>query len=559
MGKKEIDMAFDGFVTKIAARELAAILNMGKIDKIYQPDKNELVLFVHTKNGKFKLYLSADTNHPGAYITQQEYENPFNPPAFCMLMRKNLVGGRIVDISQKNWERIIEITFETRDELGFFANKKLIVEIMGRHSNIVLVDVNSLKIIDSIKRIPADINRVRQILPGMIYEYPPSQGKTFPEDVTSYVFESAASEKDILSTIEGISPVLARELFNSKDPLKLLESWISENAPVSPRVYIKPEGSPLDFHGFILSEYNGLSFVPFKSISDAAEYYYTNRDASNRIKQKSSDLSKHINQQLKKLYLKKQKLSEDLLAAENSENYRLYGELLTASLHNIKPGAEYADVFNYYTGENIRIPLDKRYHPSKNAQNYFKKYSKAKTAVVEKKHQLSKNDEDIVYLESVLAYLESAEQISDIDEIRDELITSGFLRRKRAANRPASKKEKLKPYTYTTSDGFTVMAGRNNKENDALTMKKASKNDIWFHTKDIPGSHTILFTDGKEVSDNAIFEAAAIAAYHSKGKESENVPVDYTHVKHIKKPNGAKPGMVIFTDNKTVYVTPKLP
>lgn len=554
-------MAFDGFVTGAMAFELAEKLTYGKVDKIYQPEKNELVLFIHTKEGKYRLYISADTNHAGIYITDEDFTNPSQPPAFCMLMRKHLIGGRIADICQKDRERIIEIIFETRDELGFDKNKKLILEIMGRHSNLSLVDMSSGKIIDSIKRVSIDISKARQALPGIPYQYPPSQNKILAEDADPQLFESASSSKDILNAIEGISPILADDLFECDDPVSKLHDWIDavNNGGSDICVYLKDDSTPLDFHVVPIEEYSGLSSVSFDTVSQAAQYYFTNRDASNRIRQKSGDLSKHINQLLKKLYHKKQNLSEDLLEAENSDKYRLYGELITAGMHEIKPGAEKATLLNYYTGEMIDVPLDKRFHASKNAQNYFKKYSKSKTAIIEKKNQLAKTDEDISYLESVSSFVDSADSIAAVDEIREELIEGGFLKRRSKQQRQNRKKTLIDPYTYTTSDGFIVMAGRNNKENDALTMKKASKNDIWFHTKDIPGSHTILFTNGSKATDTSIFEAAAIAAYHSKGRASENVPVDYTLVRHVKKPNGARPGMVIFTDNRTVYVTPKLP
>ena len=264
-----------------------------------------------------------------------------------------------------------------------------------------------------------------------------------------------------------------------------------------------------------------------------------------------------VGKALKKQRLKKQRLSEDLLKAENSDKYRLYGELLTANLHLFKTGDREAVVVNYYDGTEIAIPLDERFAPSKNAQIYFKKYAKAKTAVKEKKIQLAETDSNIAYLESVESFIENAQTTEEIDRIREELEESGYVRRHK--QRGPRKKEKPQPFHYMTSDGCDVLAGRNNRENDYLTFRTAGRNDIWFHTKDIPGSHVILFTHGKAPSDSAVFEAAAIAAYHSKGRSSENVPVDYTEVRYVKKPNGAKPGMVIFTDNRTVYVTPKRP
>ncbi|MBR6444107.1 MAG: NFACT family protein, partial [Firmicutes bacterium] len=325
-----------------------------------------------------------------------------------------------------------------------------------------------------------------------------------------------------------------------------------------PCVYEKEPGSPADFHVIPIDEYEGARDVlHFETVSGAMEYFYSHRDSSNRLKQKSSDLAKSVKNQLKKLYLKKKRLGEDLIKAQNADQYRLFGELITANLHKIKTGDEEVTLTNYYDGKPVTIPLDVRYAPAKNAQLYFKKYGKEKTALKEKQIQMDENDKDILYLESVSSYIDNASEISEIDALRTELTEAGFLR-KRHSKMP-EKKDAFKPHEYATSDGFRVLAGRNNKENDRLTMKTAGPKDWWFHTKDIPGSHIILFTEGRELTETAIMEAASIAAWHSKGRESENVPVDYTQVKYVKKPNGARPGMVIFTDNRTVYVTPRLP
>ncbi len=570
-------MAFDGFVTRCIANELNHNLSGGKIDKVYQPDKRDLVIFVHTKNGGYKLFLSAETNRPGIYITTQEYEYPLTPPSFCMLARKHLIGGRIVNIKQRDWQRIIEITLETRDDLGFNANKKLIIEIMGKHSNITLVDLNSGKIIDAIKRISFDVNRARQILPGVTYQYPPLQKKISPEDAiteatnlsyastvadTGKIFSNDANA--ILNKIDGISPLLSRELAETISPCGKLATWLAaiEDCDLDCKIYLNSEKAPLDFHTLKIDEYADLDFIKKESVSETIESFYLSRDVSNRIKQTSSVLIKHLGTLLKKSYLKKQRLCEDILKAQNSDKYRLYGELLTANLHSAKNGEDCAHILNYYNNQMVDIPLDKRYSPSKNAQLYFKKYNKAKVAIIEKNIQLEQTQNDIAYLESVVNFLDSAETLSDIANIRQELIENGFLRQRKKDIKKTKQKATFAPFEYQLSDGYVVMAGKNNKENDALTLKKASKNDIWFHTKDIPGSHVLLFTNGTKLNDideNIIYEAASIAAYHSKARSSENIPVDYTLVKHVKKPNGAKPGMVIFTDNKTVYVNPKVP
>jgi len=563
-------MSFDGMVTGAVAQQLSNQLTGGKIEKIYQPEADEIIMHIHAGKEKYKLFLSSNSSHARIHLITETDSNPQNPMGFCMLLRKHLQGGRIAEIRQKDSERIIELSVDTVNELGFSVNKKLIVEIMGKHSNIIVVDVASNKIIDSIKRISIDVNRYRQLLPGQQYLYPPSQGKisyyeVTEEDVAGFLNRLEGDpSKAILDNIQGISPAIAEEIViqalqeTPSGIYRVLADFVQKilNGGISPRVYLNHDGTPLDFHLFALSAYEGIyPEKGFSDISTAAEFFYSNKKSSNRVKQKSTDLDRAIGNSLDKLYLKKQRLSEDLLKAENSDRYRLYGELLTANLHQIRQGDSKAEVLNYYDGQFMQIPLDLRFSPSQNAQKYYKKYSKAKTAVTEKNIQLKEANNDIAYLESVLSYIEKASSIEEIEELRQELVEGGYLRKRKNNFKPA--KIKPAPYQYTSSDGFRILVGRNNKENDILTFKTASGKDIWFHTKDIPGSHVILFTGGKGITETAIFEAAALAAYHSKGRVSENVPVDYTQVRHVKKPSGAKPGMVIFVDNKTVYVNPR--
>ncbi len=557
-------MAYDGLVTWAMVQELNDTILLGKIEKVYQPEADELVFHIHSKRGNFKLYASAASAHARVHFIS---ENPVNPPAplaFCMLLRKHLQGGRITAIEQKDSERIIELSVETLNELGFGVSKKLIFEIMGKHSNIILIDIASGKILDSIKRVSIDVNRVRQILPGMIYQYPPKQDKIPFKDITSEQLDSLGpvNGKAFLKAIGGISPAFAESLASQTAPASYMNQICSQISTgcILPRVYFDSQNSPQEFYIFPLTEYEDCCSVrEFDTLSAALEFYFDKKTSSNRGRQKAQDLIKSVTTALDKMYLKKQRLSEDLLKAENAEDLRLYGELLTANIHLVKPGMASVDVVNYYDGSTITIPLDVKQSPSKNAQHYFKKYGKSKTAIKEKQIQLKENDDEIKYLSSVLTYLENTDDVNEIESLRSELIETGYVRRRKQNGGFREKKYKAAPYQYTLSNGMTVLVGRNNKENDILTLKTAGNKDLWFHTKDIPGSHLILQCGGADLSAEIIYEAASIAAYHSKGRSSENVPVDYVPVRYVKKPAGAKPGMVIFTNNKTVWGNPALP
>ena len=572
--REDFPMGFDGIIVSAAANELSNSLTGGKIEKIYQPEADELVFHIRSKSANHKLYVSASGSHARFHLLSKTLENPQTPFAFCMLLRKHLVSGRIAHIEQKDSERILEISISTINELGFSVNKTLLFEIMGKHSNIILIDANSRKIIDSIKRISLDESRVRQVLPGKEYEYPPAQGKipfkTITQEETERLCDGPphALSKNLLQGIQGLSPSIAGRLAGSLASGDLTGASIfSELASMReklrsddlhPVVYIDESGIPVDFHVFTIPELEGsCEKLGFESISQCIEHYYVSKTGLNRLKQKTTDLEKAVRNNLDKLYLKKQRLSEDILAAEKSDQYRLYGELLTANLHMLKAGETSVKLLNYYDGLQIQILLDKRFSPSQNAQMYFKKYSKAKTAIKEKTHRLVENDADIRYLESVYAFVENASETEEIEALRNELVSAGYLRARKS--RAKQTKSKLEPFQYITSGGLKVMAGKNNKDNDTLTLKTAARTDLWFHTKDIPGSHVILFLDGKSANETDIFEAAQIAAFHSKGKNSENIPVDYTEARYVKKPAGAKPGMVIFTNHKTVYVSPKIP
>lgn len=572
-------MAFDAIVTRAMVKELNDRILLGKIDKIYQPIRDELVINIHTKCGNKRLFASASSNAPRLHFIDYNTANPATPFAFCMLLRKHLSGGRIIAIKQKDCERIIEFSFETLNELGFTLGKKLIFEIMGKHSNIILVDTESGNIVDAIKRVSIDTSRARQVLPGMRYEYPPAQDKIGFDELTFEEFAALQpSPKIYLNTIGGISPAIARELADmalnrcKQEAFELIKAASQiGNAPetnlardsrqeIKPVIYYEDKEftKPLDYHVMNLSELEESAYSRhFDSMSECIDSFFSGKINSSLVKQRSHDLYKKVQAMYDKAVLKKQKLSEDLISAQDSEYLRLYGEILTANLHAVKPGISKVKLVNYYDGSEIEIPLDTRFSASKNAQIYFKKYGKSKTAIKEKTSQLKETQADIDYLDSVLSFLDEPENSDDIEAVRAELVEGGYLRPRKLKGKAL--KFKPSPHRYKSPSGFDILVGRNNKENDLLTLKTASKSDIWLHTKDIPGSHVILKTNGENAAADDIYCAAAIAAWHSKAKSSANVAVDYVPVRHVKKPSGAKPGMVIFTNNRTVYIDPALP
>ncbi|MDR2296274.1 MAG: NFACT family protein [Clostridiales Family XIII bacterium] len=583
-------MPFDGIVLSAVAARLSALLTGGRIDKIYQPEADELLLHISRGREKHRLFLSSNSANPRVCLVNDYGPYPQNPPAFCMLLRKHIQGGRIARIEQKGTERILECTVDTISELGFSKSKRLTVEIMGKHSNILLLDAESERIIDSIKRLSPEMNRYRQTLPGCPYIEPPSHGK-LPWYAVGRAHIAAAlagaggapgaerAARAILSVTQGIGPFAAEALAaealadtDAADPTGISEGALADAilralqrladktraGSFAPVVYLDKDGKPLEFHAFPVASLEGAcEALRFGDIDATIAYYYTNRIASNRVRQKSASLLRAAQAGLDKQLLKKQRLLEDLARAENADKDRLFGELLTANLHALQPGQDRAILTNYYDGGTVEIPLDPRMSPVQNAQRHYKLYGKAKTAVVEKKAQLTETDKEIAYLESVLSFIENAATAEETDALRLELIEAGCLRRGKQA--AAKKQPRTAPLTYFLSGGLRVEVGRNNRENDLLTFKRAGGGDLWLHTKDIPGAHVILFTEGREAPVPAVREAAAIAAWHSKGRASENVPVDHTLAKHVKKPSGARPGTVIFTHNRTLYVKPGLP
>ncbi|MGL5347357.1 MAG: Rqc2 family fibronectin-binding protein [Peptostreptococcaceae bacterium] len=577
-------MALDGLVIHSIVNELSSKLLGGKVDKVYQPEDDEVVLHIRNNKENFKLVLSSSASNPRVYIANNyKKENPINAPMFCMLFRKYIQGGNIVNISQVGFERIIKISVESFDELKEKTTKDIIIEIMGRHSNIILTHSSDNKIIDSAKRIPPSISRVRQILPGQTYSLPPKQDKLDPlDDINKDELINALNSfsgpifKSIYSSFLGISPTIAKELcFRANLDENKLSSEVSsdeydslyneffslfndiKNDNYNPCIVIDEIlDKVIDFSCIKLSLFNKLSFIHDDSMSKILEDYYRTKDIKDRIHQRSSDLRKSISIKLDRLYNKLKKQEEELSESENANTYKVKGELITSYIYMVSKGMDKIEVANFYDPDykNVTINLNKNLTPSENAQKYFKKYSKMKTAKVEITHQIEISKEEIDYLENILLSIENCENLAELNDIREELGKVGYLK----SSNKNKKESKLttSPHEFISSDGFKILVGKNNKQNDHLTLKVADSDDIWMHTKNIPGSHVVIKTNGNDVPDETIFEGAMLAAFFSKGKLSSQVPVDYTKKKNIKKPNGAKPGMVIYETNSTVYVTP---
>lgn len=577
-------MALDGLVIHSIVDELHKKLLGGKVDKVYQPENDEVILHIRNNKENFKLVLSCSASNPRVYLASNyKKENPINAPMFCMLFRKYIQGGNIVDISQIGFERIIKISVESFDELKDKTTKDIIIEIMGRHSNIILTHSFDNKIIDSAKRIPPSVSRVRQILPGQTYVLPPKQDKLNPiDEISLNLFVDALTSfngsifKAIYSKFLGISPVVAKEIcfranidenilineISSDDISKIYKEFYSlfksiKNNIYNPSMVIDESiDKVLDFSCINLSQFSNLSIINDDSMSKVLENYYSTKDIKDRIHQRSSDLRKSISIKLDRLYNKLNKQEKELIESENAEIYKVKGELITSYIYMIEKGMESVEVANFYDPEykNITISLNTNFTPSENAQKYFKKYNKMKTAKKEITSQIEITKEEIDYLENIMLSIENCENLAELMDIREELSKVGYLRAKN--NSKKETKLTTKPHEFISSNGFKILVGKNNKQNDHLTLKVASNDDIWMHTKNIPGSHVIIKTEGKEVPDETIFEGAMLAAFFSKSKLSSQVPVDYTKKKNVKKPNGSKPGMVIYETNSTIYVTP---
>ncbi|HWO55213.1 MAG TPA: NFACT RNA binding domain-containing protein [Paenibacillus cookii] len=572
-------MSLDGIVTRAIVHELEKCRG-ARISKIYQPGDHDLLLHLRTREGNAKLLLSANPTYPRVHFTERSFMNPQEAPMFCMLMRKHCEGGIIEDISQVGMERIIHLTVRQRDELGDVSTKKIVVELMGRHSNIILTDHSSETILDGIHHVTPSISSYRIVMPGFAYTEPPQQHKLDPlaADRKEFFVKCSGTQDPvawIVDTFSGVSPLVAQEIAHRAgtgavfDPqagedetyercAALWDAFTSVMEPVRKHEY-KPVSGANAKGKMVFSAVNLTLLADeikhYDSISACMEDYFGEKAERDTVKQKVSDLLRFLQNERSKNIKKLDHLHKDLAEADDADRYRIYGELLFASLHTIQKGDKTAELVNFYDEEQktVSIPLDPLLTPSDNAQRYFKKYNKYKNSLVVIQEQLEKTKEEIRYMDELLQQLSYA-SMSDIDEIREELIQQGYLRDRSKKTKKKKKNDRPTLHVFTSSEGVEIYVGKNNLQNEYLTNKLAASGDTWLHTKDIPGSHVVIRSS--EFGDRTLEEAAMLAAYYSQAKESSSVPVDYTLIRHVHKPNGAKPGFVIYDHQKTLVITP---
>lgn len=575
-------MALDGIVLSNIVSDFKRDFVGGRILKIYQTEKDEIIIGVRSKGENFQVLMTAHSNYPRIHVTTQKKDNPQSPPMFCMLLRKHIGGGRITDVIQPNFERIVEIHIESPDDLGDLTTKKLVIEIMGRHSNIMLVSDDDI-ILDSIKHIGQLQSSVRQVMPGLKYVYPPAQDKHDPMHRTPEQFKEAFKDvtpmrlqRRLYSLYSGMSPLIASEICYRAmvddmtpsdqvtgeqidliyESLDLLYQDV-ENEKYDPAAY-KDEGDKiLAFSSMPLHSYAGANKVEFGTVSELLENFYFDQSQASRVGQKTADMERVLQVHHKRALDKKEIQLNALKESKQRDKYKIWGELLTANVHSIPKNLNTFTTTNYYEEDmpDITIPLDPQKTAIQNAQKYFKEYNKQKRTEIAATKLLRVIQRDLIYIDSLFSTLDTLENETDIEEFRSELMDSGYLKAKRVNKRRRPKKPK--PLHFKSDDGFDIYVGKNNVQNDELTLRRAANHDLWFHTKDIPGSHVLIDTRRQEVPETTLMQAAVLAAYYSRAKGSSNVPVDYVERRHVRKPNGAKPGMVIYDSNKTLYVTPE--
>jgi predicted ribosome quality control (RQC) complex YloA/Tae2 family protein len=579
-------MPFDAVTLSAVVQELQEPVVGGKIDKIYQPTRDEVILAIRGGKGNVKLLLTANPAHPRIQLISLSRENPASPPMFCMLLRKHLTNARILSITQPPMERVVDVKLEALDELGSRVERHLILEAMNRRSNLILLGDEG-RIIDCLRRVDAEMSIQRQVLPGLFYHLPPAQDKKNPLELSreelSAMVEGMPEEAELsgwlLDTFNGLSPLICRELayeVGGDTDVRLHqlggnggEKWAEflwqqvqriRNGEFTPYLLTK-DGKPKDFSYRPIHQYEGaMEGREEESFSALLDKFYAQRETNERVRQLGQDMIKTVTNARDRTARKLNNQRKELAATFDRETLRQMGDILTSNLYQLQRGMKAAELENYYD-ENyatIRIPLDPLLTPQQNAAKYYKDYNKAKNAEKFLTQQIEKGEQELDYLESVLQSLRQAEGERDLSEIRGELEDAGYLRKKTLPKgKKAPKRGAVKPMEFRSTAGLRISVGRNNIQNDQLTCKLAYNSDIWFHTQKIHGSHVILWTEGTTPDDQSLTEAATLAAYYSQARDGQNVPVDYTPVKYVKKPSGARPGMVIYETYSTAYVTPK--
>lgn len=549
-------MALDGIFLYHLKNEISDFAVDSRVDKIHQPSRDELVITLRSREGSKRLLLSCNADSARIHFTEFPPENPPKPPMFCLLLRKRLTGAWITSIVQEDLERILRINFSGTDELGDKTSYSLIIEIMGRYSNIIFVDKDD-KIIDSVKRIDENKSQVREVLPGVTYAAPPKQDKLniFDAELEDIKAQINGSSKGIykaaMDIIKGVSPIVCREIENGLS----LDAFKEQALHPTPTAVIVD--TPKDFAFIDIKQYDSLAVIKhYDTFSQLLDFFYYERVRLMRIKARSADLFKKVTTLQERAVRKALNRAQELDACRDKETYRLFGDLINANQYRLEKGAPFYDLENYYDeNKPVRIPADVMLTPAQNAQKYYKEYRKKQVAEDKLSQFIADANAEAAYFETVLDALSRAETDSEITEIKSELSAQGYIKK---TNDKKKNQKALKPMRFKTRDGFNILVGRNNLMNDKLTLKTAKNYDTWFHVQDSAGSHVICETSGSQITDEAIHDCAVIAAYFSKARESSNVAVDYTLVKNIKKPNGAKPGFVIYDPYKTEFATPTM-
>ena len=573
-------MAFDGVVISNIVYDLKEKLTGGRIYKIYQPENDELNIVIKNNKDSYRLMLSADASLPLIYILGLSKENPMSAPNFCMLLRKHIGNGRIIDVMQPGFERIVEFTIEHLDEMGDVCRKKLIIEIMGKHSNIIFTDHKGM-IIDSIKHVSHLVSSVREVLPGRRYEYPPDGGKINPMELDRGLFDSTVMTKTadackaIYTSLTGFSPVVANEICYRADIDP--RTSVAELGEGADRLYkctmdivdqikrrdydpvIVFDGyKPVEFSSVMLTMYSDKQIEHRNSISELLDEYYYRKALVTRMRQKSTDLRRIVQTAIERTSRKYDLQMKQLKDTENREKYKVYGELINTYGYSVKQGEKSFKALNYYTNEEIIIPLDSQIPVMDNAKRYFAKYNKQKRTCEALTKLTVETREELEHLQSVQAFLDMAVDEAALAEVKEELTMCGYIRG-HYGSKNNKKKVKSKPYHYVSSDGFHMYVGKNNLQNDELTFKFANGKDMWFHAKKMPGSHVIVkLMEADELPDQTYEEAARLAAYYSSGRTNPKVEIDYTERKNLKKPAGAKPGFVIYHTSYSMVAEPDI-